>query len=173
MENLSVSQLISEESFKSGMQQLAASVTVITSSFGGSRRGMTATAVCSLAADPPSLILCVNRSARTYGHISGSRKFCVNVLSDQQKPVADTFASSKGDGDEKFLSVGSWTESESGQPMLDDCMVNFVCDVDRWVTTKTHSIVIGLISEMRVRQNLSPLLYMGRNYSTLSPIAGL
>jgi flavin reductase (DIM6/NTAB) family NADH-FMN oxidoreductase RutF len=95
------------------------------------------------------------------------------VLSDQQKPVADMFASSKGDGEEKFLSVGSWTESESGQPMLDDCMVNFVCDVDRWVTTKTHSIVIGLITEIRVGRNLSPLLYMGRNYSALAPLPGL
>ena len=48
--------------FRAGMRRLAGGVTIITSLDAEGRRcGITATAVCSLSTDPPSLVACVNR----------------------------------------------------------------------------------------------------------------
>ena len=160
--------LITQDEFKQGMQQLAACVNVITSGFEGSRRGMTATAVCSLTSDPPSLIVSVNRSARTFDNIANSRKLCVNLLAEDQQSISNVFASSKGDSEEKFNSAGIWTSSASGQPMLEDCVANFVCAVDRWLVTKTHYVVVANICEIRLRDDLKPVLYHGRGYSTMA-----
>ena len=51
------------EDFKEGMRQLAAGVTIVTTAVGERRNGLTATAVCSLSAEPPMLLACVNREA--------------------------------------------------------------------------------------------------------------
>lgn len=147
------------------MQMLAASVTVITSATKEGRRGMTATAVCSLAADPPSLVVSINRTARTFESIINSRKLCVNLLAENQQEIANVFASSRGNSEAKFELCGSWCSSKSDQPMLNDSVANFVCDVDRWMVTKTHCVVIAKISEMRLREDLKPLLYFARNYA--------
>ena len=159
--------LISQEQFKQGMQLLAASVSVVTSSSGGTRRGMTATAVSSLAADPPSLVVSINRSARTFENIMNSRKLCVNLLAEHQQDIANVFASSSGDSEAKFESCGVWGGSSSGQPILNESVANFVCEVDRWAITKTHCVLIVHITEIMLRADLRPLMYYARNYAGL------
>jgi len=160
--------LITEHDFKQGMQLLAACVNVVTSASDGARGGMTATAVCSLAADPPSLIVSINRSARTFENIANSRRLCVNLLAENQQQIANIFASSKSDGETKFVAGGEWTHSKCGQPMLEECVANFVCAVDRWMVTKTHYVIVANICEIRLRSELKPLLYFDRHYSTVS-----
>ncbi len=49
------------------MRRLARSVTVISSAHDGRRYSMSATAVDSLSTDPPSLLICINRSGRLKG----------------------------------------------------------------------------------------------------------
>jgi flavin reductase (DIM6/NTAB) family NADH-FMN oxidoreductase RutF len=74
------------------MRQLATSVTVITTDFGGSSHGMTATAVCSVCADPPTILIVVSRSARTHPIIVESGIFVVNILARNQSALSDRFA---------------------------------------------------------------------------------
>ncbi|MFM7345301.1 MAG: flavin reductase family protein, partial [Tagaea sp.] len=71
--------------FKAGMRRLGAGVTIVTSFDGKSRAGLTATAVCSLSAEPPQLLVCVKRQAWPNGVIARAKRFCVNVLAAGQK----------------------------------------------------------------------------------------
>jgi 3-hydroxy-9,10-secoandrosta-1,3,5(10)-triene-9,17-dione monooxygenase reductase component len=57
---------VSADEFKRGMRQLAASVSIISADCAGHRAGFTATAVTSVCADPPTLLVCVNRSSQTF-----------------------------------------------------------------------------------------------------------
>ena len=58
---------VDEEAFRMGMRQLSAAVTIVTTGTDAQHRaGLTATAVCSVSADPPQLLVCVNR--RGEGH---------------------------------------------------------------------------------------------------------
>ena len=61
--------------FKIGMRTLAGAVNIITSMHSGHRYGMTATAVCSATADPPTVLACINKLATTHGAVSKSKVF--------------------------------------------------------------------------------------------------
>ena len=55
--------------FKKGMRHLAASVTLITTRHRDLRGGLTATAVCSVSAEPPQILVCVNKTASAHDPI--------------------------------------------------------------------------------------------------------
>ena len=60
---------IDAAAFKKGMRHLAASVTLITTKVQDQRGGLTATAVCSVSAEPPQILVCVNKSASAHDPI--------------------------------------------------------------------------------------------------------
>src|SRR3990172_5051300 len=100
--------------FKLGMRSLAGAVSIITTSDGGRLYGMTATAVCSATADPPAVLVCVNRSTTAHAAIARSGVFCVNVLRHEDRELSGVFSGSrKGEGG--FRSQ-HWTRLPPGAP---------------------------------------------------------
>ena len=83
---------IDAAAFKKGMRHLAASVTLITTRHDGLRGGLTATAVCSVSAEPPQILVCVNRTASAHDTIGQARIFCVNILAPEHRKIAERFA---------------------------------------------------------------------------------
>ena len=65
----------------------------------------TATAVCSVSAEPPQLLACV--TAETHRVIDQSRVFAVNVLASDQQHLAQIFAGATDIyGDHRFEQAG-------------------------------------------------------------------
>lgn len=159
-----------QEMFKTGMQLLAASTTIITATHAGARAGMAATAVCSLTMDPPALLACINRTARTYGHVMDSRKFAVNVVPDDLTAVVQAFAS-KDDKEQQFTQAGTWITGDLGVPVLQEAVVSFECEVDGWANAKTHAVMFGLVRKVRLNTQKSALIYGRQGFYQLSPLA--
>src|SRR5579872_2077682 len=114
------------EAFRSGMRHLAAHVCLITTSApGGDRLGLTATAVCSVSADPPTLLCCVNRQIAPFAAIRESGIFAVNVLGVEDRELAERFAS-EIQGEERF-DIGAWTAMSTGAPVLESALATFDC----------------------------------------------
>ncbi len=153
-----------QDTFKLGMRRLPAGVCLITTRCAdGSRRGMTATAVCSVSAAPPTLLCCINRRNLTYEAIRDSATFAVNVLSLEDRPLADLFASPVS-AEEKFAS-GLWRSQVTGAPLLESALAAFDCSVSRDVAVGTHGILFGLIEDVSVRHAAAkPLLYVHGAY---------
>ena len=82
--------------FRKTMGLFPGAVTLITTGEGDLRRGITATAVCSVSDDPPSLLVCVNRSTGTCKEIARSGRFSVQLLGQDHADVAMTFAGADG-----------------------------------------------------------------------------
>ncbi len=158
-----------EERFKAGMQLLAATTTVITATHEGQRSGMAATAVSSLTADPPSLLICTNRTSRTYGFIMDSRRFAVNLIPDDLPEVVNAFAS-KGDKEQQFLAAGNWRTSDNGLPILEEAVACFECRVDNWVNTKTHAVFFGMVDDVHLKPDKSPLIFARRGFQRIVPL---
>lgn len=138
---------ISQDLFKQGMRRLAASVCVITTKgLDGARHGITATAVCSVTADPPTLLCCMNRANTSYPAFRDSNRFAVNVLCGNDIDLAGRFAS-KLEAKERFAG-GEWTEAVTGSPILTASAVSFDCKTVHVVDTGTHSIFIGEIQDI-------------------------
>lgn len=150
------------EAFKAGMRRLAGAVCIITSRHVGDPVALVATALCSLSADPPSLVACVNRTANAYPSITSSGGFCVNVLAASQMSIARMVAAPELR--DKRFTVGSWQELPTGGLALDGALTSFDCAVGQCVDVKTHSILIGLIRHVRLGPEQPPLLYMDGQY---------
>ena len=88
--------------FRKAMRHCAGAVALVTvGREDGRRTGLTATAVCSLSDDPPSLLVCVNRNASAHPRIREERCFGVSFLGEEHVPLALTFSGQKGvEGDE-------------------------------------------------------------------------
>ena len=67
-------------SLKEAMRRLVGGVVIITAGMGEERTGLTATSAVSLSMDPPTMLICVNKTASSYPVIVKRRHFCVNVV---------------------------------------------------------------------------------------------
>lgn len=151
---------IDATAFKKGMRHLAASVTLITTRHHDLRGGLTATAVCSVSAEPPQILVCVNKSASAHDPIGESGFFCVNILSPGHRKLAERFAGMDGiEGDERFHDLGDWSTLTTGAPVLRGCPVSFDCRLVTKVSAGTHTIYIGEIVDLVLDPAAAPLLY--------------
>jgi flavin reductase len=131
---------VDAEQFKAGMRALAGAVNIIASTSAGHRHGMTATAVCSATADPPTVLVCINKLASTHGAVAKSKAFCVNVLRAEDWELSTSFSGAQS-GDTRFKSR-DWTRLATGSPVLIDALVSFDCRVVKRLSHGTHTIFL-------------------------------
>jgi flavin reductase (NADH)/flavin reductase len=162
-----------KDTFRAAMRQVAGAVTVVTTrSVDGEPRGVTATAVCSLTVEPPSVIACINRDTWVGQIAPESGNFCVNVLAKAQQPVAETFAGRSALAGAERFQVGDWQDADTGAPVLDGAIASFDCELEKAVDFATHVVLIG-----RVRRTVSdnpdaePLVYVGGAFTTTQSAA--
>src|SRR5471030_1291772 len=144
---------IDAAAFKKGMRHLAASVTLITTRHRDLRGGLTATAVCSVSADPPQILVCVNKSASAHDTIGEAGFFCINILAPDHRKIA-----------ERFLDLGEWSTLTTGAPVLKGCPVSFDCKLVTEVSAGTHTIYIGQIVDLALDPDAHALLYADGNF---------
>lgn len=84
--------------FIEAMSRAAAGVTVVTTSGPAGKFGQTVSAMCSVTADPPTLLVCIKSTSVIVNAIREHRAFGVNLLRADQRRVADLFAGRSGWG---------------------------------------------------------------------------
>lgn len=153
--------------FRAGMREFAAGVTLITTGTGTERRGLTATAVCSMSVEPPSLIACVQVTAAAHAEIVRSGRFAVNILAAHHEPLARRFAGMTGvHGSERF-EEGYWTTLATGVPVLADAVTAFDCVVLSAIDRGTHTLFIGGVKAVRTDAERPSLVYRASAFTTL------
>jgi flavin reductase (NADH)/flavin reductase len=161
--------MVPVDTFKAGMRRLAASVCLITTvNEDGTRNGLTATAVCSLSTAPPSLLCCLNQSSSSFGAIQKAKLFAVNVLSHDDRAIADHFASTLP-GEDKF-SLGAWRSLATGAPILASAIAHFDCKLINLVPVSTHAILVGEVHGVELNpHDARPLLFVDGGYGGFAP----
>lgn len=155
------------------MRYFAAGCSIIASSDGCERLGLTATAVCSVTADPPRLLVCINRDVRAHSVIVDSGTLSVNLLSTAQEHLAMRFAGMVKDvcGEDRFLE-GQWKTGRFGAPVLEGCLASFDCRVVEAVPASTHTIFICEVVDVASNGDAAPLLFFNRSFTTLARSGG-
>lgn len=149
--------------FRQAMRRVASTVNVITICVDGTPMGITATAMSSLAMDPPSLLVCINQAASLHGSLQDVSHFGVNVLHRDQEELAHMFA----DRSRAALRFASGWELHSNRPPhLADAQASLLCRRIDHHQFGTHSIFIGVVEEVVVRDEVSPLIYLDGRYRT-------
>jgi flavin reductase (DIM6/NTAB) family NADH-FMN oxidoreductase RutF len=157
---------------REGLRRLAKAVVVITCRHEGQRYAMAATAVSELSMEPPSLLICVNRTASLHLPLSKGADFCVNVLHSDHGEISAA-CSGKVRGEARFA-LGRWGATPDGCPVLEDAQASFFCRYAQAISYGTHDIVIGRVEAVSIQGEVNPLVYADGRYVSLgSPAAAL
>jgi flavin reductase len=159
---------VDPDQFKTGMRTLAGAVNIITSMHAGHRYGMTATAVCSATAEPPTVLACINKLAGTHGAVAKGKVFCVNVLRAEDWELSTTFSGAQS-GEARFK-LRDWTHLATGSPVLIDSLVSFDCRVVKKLAHGTHTIFLGQVEQVLFGKKGKPLLYSEGQYAKLASL---
>ena len=147
--------------FRKAMRRLAGGVALVTSWDGRRRYGMPMTAVMSLAMEPPSLVIAVNRSASIHPALKAGSPFCVNLLKHASEEMCRRFAAL---APEDRFTVGDWGEGLRGTPYLKNAQAAIFCDVGPVHDFGTHSLIVGVVSDAWMDEHVSPLVHLDGRY---------
>lgn len=155
--------------YRAAMRRFASTVTIITAADHERHHGMTATAVTSLSMNPPSLLICLNQKTLLHDIMYRARRFCVNVLHRDQVALSAAFSGGAG-SDERF-EMGEWSFTEDGGPYLADAQANLFCKKGAAIPYGTHTIFVGEVEHVGLRDAIAPLVYQDGAYCVASPAA--
>ena len=155
-----------EQMTRLAMRKFASSVAVVTAQDEDTRQAMTATSVTSLSMDPPSLLVCIHKSAAIYPLMLAKQPFAVNILSRSQEIIAANCSGDKR-GDERF-SDGTWVNHADGPPMLQGAQAVLICSSDGFLDYGSHGIFVGRVVHVSVDEGLDPLIYIDGAYTSTS-----
>jgi flavin reductase (DIM6/NTAB) family NADH-FMN oxidoreductase RutF len=152
-----------ERQFRSVMRRLAGGVAIVTAGRDGDITGMTVTSLTSLSADPPRLLVSINRQASSFAMIERHRLFGVNILGSDQQALAARFSNSRLKGGQRFEGV-AWSEGPSSVPLLTKSLATIECQAEEIIERYSHGIIVGRLLSMELSHRLSGLVYWNGQY---------
>ncbi len=156
---------VSRAAFAEAFSRMASTVCVISASEGETLHGRTATAVLSLSAEPPSVLVSIKGGCPLARTIRATGGFSLAMLSDGQELVADAFAG-KVEPARRHL-IGVWDAWPSGRPHLIGAAAAIDCELAGTITAADHELFVGSIIATDVPARSHPLLWANRKYGSL------
>ncbi|HEX3094819.1 MAG TPA: flavin reductase family protein [Candidatus Angelobacter sp.] len=152
--------------FRDVIRHLASGVTIITSSLSGEPVGMTATAVCSVSATPPMLLVSLTTASRTAQGVMETGAFAVHLLPHSGRRYAEQFASRSS----HFQDVKYASTPGKQIPVLTEVLGWLLCQVEQSLPVADHVIFVGRVLQCELKdKSPDPLVYFDRNYRKLAP----
>ncbi len=152
--------------FREGMSRMGAAVNLITSVGAAGKHGLVASAVCSVTDAPPTLLVCVNRTAFVHDKFLANGALCVNVLAAHHQDLCRVFTRYV-EGVDRF-SYGEWLTLETGSPVLRDANVAFDCRIGSVLEQGSHSVMFCEIKAVHLPARPDRgLVYFSRDYHQL------
>ena len=110
--------MVEQQRFRDAMARLGAAVNVVPTDGPAGRGGFTASAVCSVTDDPPTLLVCMNRGSSLNETFKTNGVLCVNTLAASQEALSPLFAGFTEVERGEWWAAADWTALETGAPVL-------------------------------------------------------
>ncbi|MCZ2328197.1 flavin reductase [Bartonella sp. F02] len=159
---------VSPQEYRDAMSHFAGAVHIVTTNGSGGKRGVTVSACCSLSDDPPTLLVCLMRHNFENKLFMENGNFCVNSLAGKHQSLADIFSGRYGLAQTERFDKAQWSVLQTGAPSLSDSLASLDCHLVRCYEHATHYILIGEVVAINRNQEKDALMYLNRNYHTLS-----
>ncbi|MDB5586341.1 MAG: flavin reductase [Devosia sp.] len=141
----------------------AVGTAIVTAEAGDGPRGFLALSATHLCAEPPMMMISVDKKTSALATILEAGHFAINYLSTEQAELAGPFGG-KGDlkGAERFQ-LGSWTKLVTGAPILVGASGVIDCQVEETIERFGTLIVIGHLVDFSATEGAAPLVsYKGK-----------
>jgi flavin reductase len=152
-----------KDGFRHAMRRLATTIALVTAGEGDGWTGMAATAVMSVCAEPPTLLVAVNRTASIHPVMSEASHFCVNLLADRHKDLVAIFSGQKK-GLARF-ETGGWKAGPHGIACLSDALACLTCRTTQRIDVATHTLFLGEVEHVVNHDEISPLVWVDGGFA--------
>jgi flavin reductase (DIM6/NTAB) family NADH-FMN oxidoreductase RutF len=149
-------QNVDDRAFRNAMGKFATGVTVITTKLGDEIHGMTANAFMSVSLNPKLVLVSVDHKATMKRYINNSGKFAISFLNQEQKDLSSYFAGQK---DEIREIDFHWFHE---LPTIKEALVNIICELHDSVDAGDHTLFIGKVTDLVVREGEPLAFYEGK-----------
>lgn len=156
-----------QAAFRAAMANLSAAVNIVTTNGSAGRAGITVSAVCSVTDDPPTLVVCINKSSYAHDFFRDNGYVCVNVLGASHEELAMQFA---GRGDTPMaerLAAPIWDHETEGVPVLRDAVASVVGRVTGKHAHGSHTVMFVEVYSVQIRETSGGLVYFQRRFHGL------
>ena len=116
--------------------------------------GLTINSFSSVSLDPALVLWSLVNHSPSRSIFESAEYFAINILGAHQQEVGLNFAKPIAD---KFQ-YGTWTIQDCKAPILEGCVVQFVCKREQQIEAGDHQIFLGKIEQCR-HSNQRPLLF--------------
>jgi len=166
--SVGVQGLVDRQGYRDAMARLGAAVSVITTTGEAGDAGFTASAVCSVTDDPPTLLVCMNRDSSLHDTFVANGVLCVNTLSAAQEPLSPLFAGFTDAPMAERFDAAAWTTMVTGAPVLSGAVVSFDCRITSVTEVGTHSVFFCEVQAIQAGPAHEGLIYFGRSYHRIT-----
>ena len=150
-----------QDNFRLAMRRYIYSVSIMSNKDNADNpNAITVSSVTSISMDPPSLLICINKTSRIHNSIELESKFCINLLNNKQVDLSN-ICSDEDMYDQRFKDE-NWNLDNI--PFLKNAQANIFCKVDKLTSYHTHTIVIGLVEDANYADEISTLTYVDGEY---------
>lgn len=154
---------VAASEFIDAMASAVTGVSVVTTDGIAGRFGITVSSVTSVSADPPLVLVCINRRSPACAALHSNGVFGVNLLATDQEDLANRFAGRPSRGEPFDFGRVEWSAGSSGIPRLLGAVSTFDCVVEQTHQAGSHDLFIGRVVAVGVN-SAAPLLYTGRAF---------
>ncbi|QFZ24278.1 flavin reductase [Saccharothrix syringae] len=135
----------------------------------GEPHGMTVSSFCSVSLEPPLVLVCLARTARSFPVFARRPRFAVSVLRDHHAALAVRFARR---GADKFTG-GGLRVTPSGAVVVEDALAVLECAADGTHDGGDHLILVGRVERLALAaQPGPPAVYFDRAFGTVARSTG-
>ncbi len=149
--------------FRAAMGRWATGVSVVTARAGEVDAGLTVNALLSVALEPPSLLVSLQREVDSLPVMRQSGTFAVNFLAAAQRALSERFGRPAPFA-EKFRGV-ALHRGLTGAPLLDGCLGALECRLASTTPAYDHELVIGEVLRVEPGPDGPPLLFYRGSYA--------
>jgi flavin reductase (DIM6/NTAB) family NADH-FMN oxidoreductase RutF len=150
-------------------RQFVTGVTVVTTMDGETPRGLAVNAFANISLDPPTVMICVQRSSSTHDSLYATDHLAINILSTEQMGVVNRFAVKAPD---KFADL-DWKPGPFGSPMIARSSAQMEVEIRERHQASTHTVFICSVVHATVSGH-APMVYSAGQFfdgAALPPLA--
>jgi flavin reductase len=154
------------EMFRDALCRLGAAVNIITTDGPCGRHGLTASSVCSVSDDPPTVLVCVNRASASHHGLVSNGVLCVNILAGRHEQLSNRFGMRGMAASQRFAGA-EWKHMVTGSPALIGAVANLDCEISDVKVVGTHSVLFCAVRGIELGREPESLIYFNRTYHRL------
>ena len=147
------------------MARLPSGVVVVSARLGTGFRGLTASSLVSISAEPPLVMVGLEREATTRAAVVEGKAFNVSVLARAQEFIAERFAGRAPAVDSEWREIPHRIGT-NGIPLIEGCTAWLECSLVDVHPAGDHDICVGKV-DAAIQGSGDPLILWDRAFWTL------